>query len=345
MSTHRFNYLFQRYINETATPEEVGEFLSMVRQEEYREIVRDHMDSLWESPFTFASLSAKKKATMFNDIVTAADNSRSAAPVARRNWISVAAAILIISSFLFFYGRKYGLSGHEPMRTTTGGGVQSTDKELRFITLPDGSSVVLNQRSTLEISDTFRAGNVREVYLTEGEAFFEVTHNASRPFIVYTGKLRTTVLGTAFSVKTSRETGMVTVTVTKGKVKVGDGSRRFDVLDPGEQIVYQRGRPVIKRQVDAKQATAWKHNDVFLDNVTLKSVSDELQDRFGVTFIFANEAIKTCRFSATFFKSQSLEQLLAVIAEITHIQYRFLNKTTIELSGIGCHLLTHIPNE
>ncbi|WP_257656371.1 FecR family protein [Parapedobacter lycopersici] len=336
MSTHRFNHLFQQYINETATPEEVAEFLSMVRQEQYREIVQDHMDSLWESPFTFASLSAKKKATMFNDIVSVADNSRSAAPAARRHWFSIAAAILIISSFLFFYSRKYGRSDRMPVDAATSRVVQSTDNELRFITLSDGSSVVLNQRSTLEISETFDTGKVRAVYLTEGEAFFEVTHNATRPFIVYTGKLRTTVLGTAFSIKASPGASMVTVTVTKGKVKVGDDSRTFDVLDPDEQAIYQHDRSSIKKQVDAKQAIAWKNEDIFFDNVNLKSVSDELHDRFGVTFVFANETIKTCRFSATFLKSQSLEQILTVIAEFNNIKYRFLDKKTIELDGTGC---------
>jgi ferric-dicitrate binding protein FerR (iron transport regulator) len=91
------------------------------------------------------------------------------------------------------------------------------------ITLLDGSVVTLKDGSRLNLKNNF-SGNTREITL-EGEAFFEIAHNPKKPFIIHTGSVKTTVLGTSFSIKAIPGETSITVAVTEGKVKVEDGGK------------------------------------------------------------------------------------------------------------------------
>lgn len=214
--------------------------------------------------------------------------------------------------------------------------IKGAKPDRRFINLPDGSTVALNENSSIEVGKHFIVNGKREVYLT-GEAYFDIVHDFSRPFIVHTGKIQTTVLGTAFNINASSKTGTVIVTVTRGKVKVGDKSRTFNVIDPYEQMVFNRNLTRhFKKPIDVGPVVAWKNEDIYFDDVTISNVAGQLKERFNVSIIFSNELIRDCRFSATFLKTQSLEQILNVIAEFNQIKYHYKDKNTIVLDGHGC---------
>lgn len=78
------------------------------------------------------------------------------------------------------------------------------------------------------------------------------------------------------------------------------------------------------------------HEDIYFDDVSIKDVAKQLQERFGVSIVFSNEQIKSCKFSATFLKSQSLPQILNVIGEFNQIKYQFKDTKTVILDGSGC---------
>src|SRR5690606_11960734 len=125
---------------------------------------------------------------------------------------------------------------------------------------------------------------------------------------------------------------------TRGKVKVGDDTHTFNVIDPDEQVVFQEdfSQPV-KKAINAGKAVAWKNEDIYFDEVNIQDVAKQLQERFRISIVFVNEMIKNCRFSATFLKSQSLEQILKIIGEFNHIEYEFIDKNTVLLDGKGCN--------
>ena len=108
---------------------------------------------------------------------------------------------------------KYNfINTSEPVMLTV-----SSDIVKRDMLLPDGTSVWLNQNSEISYPEEF-GSNRREVHL-KGEALFEVTHSESKPFIIYPAEdLIIEVLGTNFNVRTSGETGEVTVYVVSGRV-------------------------------------------------------------------------------------------------------------------------------
>lgn len=332
MANQRLRYLFYQCIQKKATPEEVEEFQSIIRQEAVDEDIKALLDEYWESPAP-TLLPEETANRIFAQIVSADVSGKYVKPafVYRMHWWRIAAAVIVfIGIAALLYQPLDRRSTEQPAAAR-----QSPVKpDVRLINLPDGSTVVLNKNSKLKIDPHFKANGKREVFLT-GEAYFNVTHDTKRPFIVHTGKLRTTVLGTAFNI--NQNTNTVTVTVSRGKVKVTDDANTLNILDPNEQVVFdQADAQHTKKVVDAKTVIAWKNSDIFFDNVNVQGVAMELEERFGVSIRFSSEAVKNCRFTATFLKDQTLEQILNVIKEFHHLRYEFEDRNTILLTGSGC---------
>lgn len=126
--------------------------------------------------------------------------------------------------------------------------------ELRQLSLPDGSSMSLNTDTEARIHFT---ESVREIQLTRGEAHFEVAKNPARPFIVRSGDLTVTAVGTAFSVRADR--GRVDVTVTEGVVELAQADRRR--VSANERAIVTAARAVEVRPIDREEAErrlAWR---------------------------------------------------------------------------------------
>lgn len=205
----------------------------------------------------------------------------------------------------------------------------------QFIRLPDGSTALLNEGSTLRYPDSFSGKSSREVSLI-GEAFFDIQHDPTKPFVVHTGKLSTTVLGTSFNVK-AYENDDITVTVTRGKVKVSDDTKVLGIITPDQQITFFKNTQQAQQQVvKASEIVAWADKDIYFDDVSMLEAIKRLEDRFHVQIIFENEKIKDCRFTATFLKGEDLSQILDVICEFNHVTYTKDDSGNIEISGNGC---------
>ncbi|MFO7822939.1 MAG: FecR family protein, partial [Cyclobacterium sp.] len=104
--------------------------------------------------------------------------------------------------------------------------------------LPDDSKVWVNANSKIRFPETF-ARESREVFL-EGEAFFEVSHDADRPFRVHSGELTTEVLGTKFNVKSQGEKTDVALLEGKVRVKINMEKEKMLVLNPGQLAAYRQ---------------------------------------------------------------------------------------------------------
>jgi ferric-dicitrate binding protein FerR (iron transport regulator) len=206
----------------------------------------------------------------------------------------------------------------------------------RQLTLPDGSSVWVNAGSELKYPERFE-GKTREVYLT-GEAYFDVKHDASKKFIIHTGKVVTTVLGTAFNIKEDKNKETIVVTVTRGKVKVANGSQVLGIITPNQQISLNlTTNKSVKAEVNASEAVAWQETELHFDDVTFAEVADKLQQRFNVEIRFANDKLKTCRFTGTAANGEKLEKILKVICAFNNATYEKQKDGSILISGRGCN--------
>jgi transmembrane sensor len=188
--------------------------------------------------------------------------------------------LLIMASTIFLQVVRPGASTH----------ITSAYGERRTITLPDGSTVVLNGNSSLDYSGGENSQD-RKVWLT-GEAFFSVKHTENHNrFIVYTpDSLKIEVLGTQFSVNNRH--GVTDVVLQEGKVKLMD-TRAFYIMKPDEMVRYSRDKQeFITKTVNARQKIAWKDNLLIYRDESIGSIIEKLTESHGLKVVFENETIK-----------------------------------------------------
>jgi len=128
------------------------------------------------------------------------------------------------------------------------------DVEQKVVRLEDGSRVHLNVDSQVKVA--FRAGE-RRLTLTRGEAFFDVAHDAARPFVVVVDGAQVRALGTKFDIR--RRDGGVQVTLVQGSVRVSPqaGQGAPVVLQPNQQALLSRGAAIRTAAIDAARTTSW----------------------------------------------------------------------------------------
>lgn len=239
----------------------------------------------------------------------------------RKSWIrgitaAAAAVFIIISTGMYFLNQSPSKARSLITRS-------DQIKEHRLIHLPDGSTVIIGAGSKLNYPSSFDGLSKREVYL-EGQAYFDVKHNSVKPFIIHTGKIQTTVLGTAFNIKAWPDETEITVTVIRGKVKVQDENKTLGIITPNQQISYNKKKAdVVRKVVNADEYLAWKEQDLFLDNVTVAEALELLEDRYNVSISISDEQIQTNRFTTTFQKGASLEHVLKSICEFNGTDYEY----------------------
>jgi len=255
-------------------------------------------------------------------------------PVRLWRKLSIAASIMLVAGISYWL-----ISSRHPLpaakvRNTTAQLAAQRPQEHKWIKLPDGSSVHLNSNSKLDFPESFN-GNAREVTL-EGEAYFDISHDAAKPFIIHTGNIRTTVLGTAFNIRAYRADTAVTVTVTRGKVKVEEGPRMLAILTPDQQISW---RPAAKQfpveHVDARSVVNWKNEDLIMDDISLAEAAILIETRYHLKVKFENEQVKSCRFTAAFLNRNDIQQVIHVISAITGAELQLKNNL-ITINGPGC---------
>lgn len=329
MDNSRLEFLFKRYLDGRTTPQETQELIQHICDNDNRQ-AKALLDELWNNPTE--KLPTEKAERILDSIISEQKNITSF----RRKqdflrWAKIAA---VVSVFALCIAALYVtlFSSHDNLRPTAI--TQSTQHQQ--LTLPDGSTVILNASSTLEYPDSFSDEPTRTVRLT-GEAFFNIVHNAAKPFVVQTGTLTTTVLGTAFNVKAYPNENDITITVTRGKVRVNDASILLGVLNPDEQITFFKASRQTKQQVvESKETIAWTDNDIYFDDISIEDAARKLEQRFHVKIRFANDQVKTCRFTATFISGEDLQQILKVICEFNGATFEKGPDGEIKIDGAGC---------
>lgn len=193
--------------------------------------------------------------------------------------------------------------------------------------LADGTTVYLNSGSKLIFPTAF-GGENRKVEL-QGEAFFDVTPNPTKPFIVKTGKIDVKVLGTSFNLKAFPHSKEISTTLVHGKVELetemGGEEKQFAVLNPSERAVYNlnSGKVHISKEADLDKFIAWKDGRLVFSNDPIQELAEKLGIWYNVTVKIENEGLKSHRFTATFIE-EPIEQVLDLLSKSTPIKYRII---------------------
>jgi ferric-dicitrate binding protein FerR (iron transport regulator) len=210
--------------------------------------------------------------------------------------------------------------------------------EKTIITLLDGTRITLDADSKLTYPMHFGEGP-REVYL-EGEAYFEVIHDANKPFIVHTGVVSTTDLGTKFNVNAFPDDENIIVSLEEGKVGVSmneSGVKKGDIiLAPTQQLIYNKGEETNTVQhFDLQKAMGWKDNILIFDNEPLSKVLISLERSFGVKFELADQRFAHCIVKANF-RNESFWTVTEVLMKATGLTYETIKENN-ELKKVVFH--------
>jgi transmembrane sensor len=207
---------------------------------------------------------------------------------------------------------------------------ESVNKTLapQRILLSDGSYVMLQPSSKIAYS-TFNATS-REVYL-EGEAFFQVTKDARRPFFVYTNELVTKVLGTSFNVRAFSHDNTIKVQVHTGKVTVYQRKKdeteqqlarsNATIITPNQQVLYDRLQASIIKSITAQPLTVNTSIDknngrLLFTDAPASEVFMSIQKSYGITIVYDEELLSHCSFTGSFTNETFFERINLVCKAI-----------------------------
>lgn len=324
----RLSYLLQRYTSKTATPAELKELSALMD--------KNFEDSMNDTPGLSAQQEERIK--MRYQHIVASPRRESMKTVRFRSWpwMAVAAAItLIVVSLMVLMRDDTGIN--QPLQElAVTRVVHSGQQQAELVELPDGTKVILNKNSELSYDSASFGVSTREVTLT-GEAYFDVTHDAERRFVVKTGEVSTQVLGTAFNISAYPGQREITVTVERGLVQVGDLQRTFGTIAQNEQIVVNVSRDEFMRlQADAQSVIAWKDKYFIFDNATFAEAAKLIEQRFNVEVIIENESLRNCTVVASFLNGESLKQIVDALSKIQNATATINGDQVLIEGGSGC---------
>lgn len=274
--------------------------------------------------------------------------------IGRKRWMAVAAsvAILVVSGWLWMSNKSSDKIAEETIEAKYG----SRSRSL----LPDGTTVWLNAGSKLYYDGDF-TGATREVKL-EGEAFFDVVKQTSRPFIVHTSGIDIKVLGTAFNVKSYPEDKTVETTLYRGAVKVfreTESEAAAIQLRPNEKLVLQKEaanksenlstdiQPATAKETKSsftitridstkkeseRYETAWLYSRLEFRGDNFEQLAKKLERWYNVTIVFTDEKVKQLTVYGSFEK-ETVEQAFAALKEGFPITYK-IDKHEISVGSV-----------
>jgi transmembrane sensor len=264
-------------------------------------------------------------------------------------WVAVAAATVLAVGVGGAMWRSGMLTTPSASTKTQEPRVFSTQRGQRAtLDLPDGTRLFLGYASTIRVPAAY-GDSVRDVYL-EGEAYFDVVHDTTRPFRVHAGNTVARDLGTKFNVRAYATDRHVEVAVSEGRVALADrahagphaAARRAAapsagtsdteavpsvpgpsyVLVAGDVMsVDPEGNARIRRGVDMRQYLAWTHDRTFFDNTPLREVAAELSRRYNIDVTVSDTSIARLPITGNF-STEPADDIVNAVALSLDVQVK-----------------------
>lgn len=201
----------------------------------------------------------------------------------------------------------------------------ANNNRVEQIALPDGTTVWLNNTSTLKYPKTF-APNKRKVTL-EGEAYFQVAKKTESPFVVQTDAMEITVLGTTFNLNSYSTAEVASVTLIEGEIKVkGNADEGMITLSPGQRAELNKhtGKLYVKEQPHALLDGAWHNKLLPFSQATIAEIGQALERVYGVK-VHVSENVGRTTYSGTLKSQDSIDKALRSLKNAIPITYEIRN--------------------
>lgn len=239
----------------------------------------------------------------------------------RRAWIPAAAAaavVLALGSVMGWQAMSGGVATQD---------YASAIATQRSVTLEDGTRITLG--GATKLTTRFSSGR-REVELSAGEAYFEVVHNARRPFVVHAGDVTIEDIGTAFNVR--RTGSYVTVAMAEGRVRVADatgGSHNSLEAVAGQSVTYDPAHAAMNVTAsDPAEAAAWRNERLAFDNEPLSVVVANINRYRAQPLRIADADLNTLTFTGTV-KADAIEDWLQALPQVLPLRVGTVGGETV----------------
>lgn len=245
-------------------------------------------------------------------------------------WVKYAAILAIVMlAALFTETRFFSLKTEKiPLLTTEWRTIENLRGRKSKVILPDGTAVDLNYESQLKFPVVFE-GSSRKVELI-GEAFFEVVHNDTLPFIVKTNDIEIQVLGTSFNINSFEMEDVTNVSLVSGKVKIkkhkDTSEQELIYLSPGQELIYNKNTLETKvEKFDVQRTIAWKDGIIIFKDAGFEESITQLERWYGVDFQIHGKPSKTWMINGRY-QNERIEDILASLNFVYDLEYDIQGK-------------------
>lgn len=228
-------------------------------------------------------------------------------------WLKVAAIVTLTLALNHLYQVYQEQEAFTSMNTISVPAGQRT-----HVTLPDGTHVWLNARTTLQYPTHFSRKR-RTVHL-EGEAFFDVTSNPKKPFIVQAGDYHIEVLGTQFDVEAYPDMEAFETTLMKGSVKVSSPQQSI-LLKPKHKVYMKEGQLHVA-SVEDFDPYRWKEGLICFKDEQFPVIMKEFEKYYGIRIRINNPNVLKFSYTGKFRQADGVDYALRVLQRDIHFAYQ-----------------------
>lgn len=313
MDKNNFKILIEKYLEGNASPTEIEELCKWIRN-------NDSLDRwmMREIEKCDSSLDKEVYDRLYSRIKEAID-SREEKPRPKRivftrlmRWAAIICLPIVAA------GITYELLSR-PTSDTLPLIVSAESGERAKVQLPDGTQVNINSASQISYPQNF--GGKERVIELDGEAYFEVTPDKERPFIVKAAGLEITVLGTSFDISAYKDDPDVSVVLLTGKVDV-TSTQGHCVMQPDEKLVYNKQTGLMTvGKVYSKEYVEWTNGNLRFENESLEDIVKILSRVYNVKIVFDQDFPKEKYFFTGSIGSGGITNALDILSMTSALHY------------------------
>lgn len=317
--------LLEKFRSGDMTSEELQDLKSLMDTTSDQEL-RDILMSEWDKFDHYSPLPDEKVEKLYEKMNIKGGNVHRNRVSLKNYWMQIAASILFIiagSLTVLTYMQNKTISSLAEQNVV----IRSGDYGKSLVTLPDGTIVYLNAKSSLTYSQDFGRES-RNVALS-GEGFFEVKKDMKKQFTVKTGYMDITVLGTKFNVYAYQDKDIVEMSLVEGSVNIVTVLPPYKNINvkPNEKVTYYKKTGELKHESTSNEAeTAWMKKELVFRSEKLENVFSCLSRKFAVSFNVEDESLLDDIYTGTF-EDENIESILKVLK--THYKFDYQNEDGI----------------
>lgn len=354
--------LIARKLSGEANPEEIELLNALLAEDAENGFIAQSLEAAWhQNPSQLEeNLTNEKLDQLFFSLIQEAEVKEPVSSWKKNRWFIGIAAITIPIVIIGFNLASQKTTKEKTQIPVLASKIITPAGSKKQLTLPDGTKVWLNAASTLSILNGFNE-KTREVEL-KGEAYFDVTHNNQKPFIVHTSAIDIKVLGTKFDVKDYETEPNIETTLLHGAIEVvkrnSPGSARV-ILNPNEKLVFakkallnngSKEKILLTENTKIKRSditistlkadknltelpeTAWMSNKLIFEEESFENIALQMERKYNVQFNFTDAQLKNFRLSGSFV-NETVQEALEILKILIPFEYQ-INGNHININKI-----------